>query len=49
MIPSLDTGCRVEGVTENMLNSRFNMKDLGLADVVLEIKILKKKHHMDSF
>ena len=25
--------------TKNMLNSRFDMKDMGLADVILEIKI----------
>ena len=33
--------------TKNMLNSRFDMKDLGFADVILVIKL--KKHHMGSF
>ena len=28
--------------TTNMLNSRFNMKDLGLVDVILGIKIKRK-------
>ena len=35
--------------TKNMLNSRFDMKDLGFADVILGIKKKKKKHYMDSF
>ena len=33
--------------TKNMLNSRFDMKDLGLVDVILGKKI--KEHHMNSF
>ena len=33
--------------TEYMLNSRFDMKDLGLVDVILGIKI--KRTSMDSF
>ena len=32
---------------KNMLNSRFDMRDLGLAGVILGIKA--KEHHMDSF
>ena len=27
--------------TKNMLNLRFDMKDMGLADVILRIKILR--------
>ena len=42
--------------TKNMLNSRFDMKDLGLADVILGIKIkrtldgliLSQSHHVDN-
>ena len=33
--------------TKNMLNSRFDMKDLGLTNVLLRMKI--KEHKMDSF
>ena len=33
--------------TKNMLNSRFDMKDMGPTDVILRIKIIE--HHMDSF
>ena len=42
--------------TKNMLNSRFNMKDIRLADVILEIKItrisdeliLSQSHYVDK-
>ena len=42
--------------TKNMLNSRFCMKDLGLADVILKIKIkrasdgliLSQSHYVDN-
>ena len=42
--------------TKNMLNSRFDMKDMGLADVILEIKItrisdeliLSQSHYVDK-
>ena len=42
--------------TKNMLNSRFDMKDLGLADVMLDIKIkrtsdrliLSQSHYVDN-
>ena len=42
--------------TKNMLNSRFDMKDLGLADVILVIKlkktsyglILSQSHYIDN-
>ena len=42
--------------TKNMLNSRFDMKDLGLADVILGIKIkrtsngltLSQSHYVDN-
>ena len=27
--------------TKNMLNSRFNMKDMGLADVILGLKLIR--------
>ena len=33
--------------TKNMLNSRFDMKDLGLANVIMGIK--SKEHLTDSF
>ena len=33
--------------TKNMLNSRFDMKDMGPANVILGIKLIK--HNMDSF
>ena len=33
--------------TKNMLNSRFEMKDMGPDDVILGIKLYE--HHMDSF
>ena len=43
-------------VTKNMLNSRFGMKDLGLADIILGIKIkrtsdeliLSQSHYVDN-
>ena len=42
--------------TKNMLNSRFDMKDMGLADVILGIKLIKtsyglilsQSHHVDN-
>ena len=42
--------------TKNMLNSRFDMKDMGLADVILGIKIIRtsyglnlsKSHYVDN-
>ena len=33
--------------TKNMLNSRFEMKDMGPDDVILGMKLYE--HHMDSF
>ena len=30
--------------TKNMLNSRFDMKDMGLADVILRIKIKRTSY-----
>ena len=30
--------------TKNMLNSRFDMKDMGLVDVILGIKILRTSY-----
>ena len=33
--------------TKQMLSSRFDMKDLGIADVILELKFLK--HRMDLY
>ena len=30
--------------TKNMLNSRFDMKDMGLADVILGIKIIRTSY-----
>ena len=33
--------------TKNMLNSRFDRKDMGLVDVILEYNSLE--HHMNSF
>ena len=41
MTPSLDTVCRVRGVIKEMFNNKFDMKDLGVADVILGIKISK--------
>ena len=32
--------------TKNMLNSRFDMKDLGLGDVILGIKITRTLHRL---
>ena len=42
--------------TKNMLNSRFDMKDMGLVDVILRIKILRtlngliisQSHYVDN-
>ena len=51
----VDSDDKVITSTEYMLNSRFDMKDLGLADVILGIKIkrtssgliLSQSHYVD--
>ena len=52
----VDSDDKMITFTKNMLNSRFDMKDLGLADVILGIKIkrtpdeliLSQSHYVDN-